>query len=59
VECPFPRLGDTAPGRARRRAYHQFRTKDEILIALAARELARLEDALEEAEAEQCRPRAR
>jgi AcrR family transcriptional regulator len=39
--------------------YHQFRTKDEIVFALAARELARLEDALEAAEAEQCRPRAR
>lgn len=39
--------------------YHQFRTKHDIVIALAARELARLEYALETAEAEQCRPRAR
>jgi AcrR family transcriptional regulator len=31
--------------------YHQFKTKDEIIIAVAEMELARLEDALEAAEA--------
>ncbi len=39
--------------------YHQFKTKEEIVIALTERELGRLDDALEEAEAEQSRPRAR
>ena len=33
--------------------YHQFKTKDEIVIAVAEMELARLEDALEAAEAEE------
>jgi AcrR family transcriptional regulator len=33
--------------------YHQFNTKDEIIIAVAEMELARLEDALEAAEAEE------
>ena len=32
--------------------YHQFKTKDEIIIAVAEMELAKLEDALEAAEAE-------
>jgi AcrR family transcriptional regulator len=39
--------------------YHQFKTKDEIVIALTERELGRLDDALEAAEAELSRPRAR
>jgi AcrR family transcriptional regulator len=39
--------------------YHQFNTKDEIIIAVAEMELARLEDALEAAEALECRLEAR
>src|ERR1700754_4782195 len=39
--------------------YHQFKTKDEIIIAVAEMELARLEDALEAAEALDCRIEAR
>jgi AcrR family transcriptional regulator len=39
--------------------YHQFKTKDEIVIAMTDRELGRLEPALEAAEAEARRPRAR
>ena len=39
--------------------YHQFKTKDEIIIAVAEMELARLEDALEDAEAAEDRPQAR
>jgi AcrR family transcriptional regulator len=39
--------------------YHQFKTKDEIVIALTERELGRLDDALEAAEAEESPPRAR
>jgi AcrR family transcriptional regulator len=39
--------------------YHQFKTKEEIVIALTERELGRLDEALEAAEAEQSRPRAR
>ena len=39
--------------------YHQFKTKDEIVIAMTERELGQLEPALEAAEAEQLRPRAR
>lgn len=39
--------------------YHQFKTKDEIVIALTVRELGRLEDTLEAAEAEPDRTRAR
>jgi AcrR family transcriptional regulator len=39
--------------------YHQFKTKEEIVIALTERELGGLEDALEAAEAEKSRPRAR
>lgn len=39
--------------------YHQFKAKDEIVIALTERELAGLEEALEAAEAEQSQPRAR
>jgi AcrR family transcriptional regulator len=33
--------------------YHQFKTKEEIVIALTERELGRLDDALEAAEAEE------
>lgn len=39
--------------------YHQFKTKEEIVIALTERELGGLEEALENAEAEQSQPRAR
>lgn len=39
--------------------YHQFNTKDEIIIAVAEMELARLEDALEAAESLDCRNEAR
>jgi AcrR family transcriptional regulator len=39
--------------------YHQFKTKDEIIIAVAEMELARLEEALEAAEALDCRTEAR
>ena len=39
--------------------YHQFKTKDEIIIAVTEMQLARLEDALEDAEATEDRPQAR
>jgi AcrR family transcriptional regulator len=39
--------------------YHQFKTKEEIVIALTERELGGLEEALEAAEAEQSQSRAR
>jgi AcrR family transcriptional regulator len=39
--------------------YHQFKTKEEIVIALTERELGGLEEALEAAEAEDHPPRAR
>ena len=39
--------------------YYQFKTKDEIVIALTERQLAGLEDVLEAAEAEPSRLRAR
>ena len=39
--------------------YHQFKTKEEIVIALTERELGGLEEALEAAEIEQSQPRAR
>src|SRR5262249_38201892 len=39
--------------------YHQFRTKDDIVVAVAEAELARLETALEAAEAESAPARAR
>src|SRR3984893_14301407 len=39
--------------------YHQFKTKDEIIIAVTEMQLARLEDALEDAEAVEDRPQAR
>ena len=38
--------------------YHQFNTKDEIILAVAEADLARLEVAIEAAEAEPSRPRA-
>jgi AcrR family transcriptional regulator len=39
--------------------YHQFKTKDEIVIAVTELQLARLEEAVEEAEAADDRPQAR
>ena len=48
-----------AVGVTKAAVYHQFRTKEEIVIALTERELARLDDALEAAEAETSAPRAR
>ena len=39
--------------------YHQFKTKDELVIAVAEMELARLEDALQAAESEPDRIRGR
>jgi AcrR family transcriptional regulator len=39
--------------------YHQFKTKDEIIIAVTEMQLARLEDALEDAEAAEDQPQAR
>jgi AcrR family transcriptional regulator len=39
--------------------YHQFKTKDEIIIAVTEMQLARLEDVLEDAEATVDRPKAR
>jgi AcrR family transcriptional regulator len=39
--------------------YHQFKTKDEIIVAVTEMQLARLEDALEDAEAAEDRPQAR
>jgi AcrR family transcriptional regulator len=39
--------------------YRQFKTKEEIVIAITEREMSRLEDALEAAEAEGRGPRAR
>ncbi|HZQ30401.1 MAG TPA: helix-turn-helix domain-containing protein [Mycobacterium sp.] len=48
-----------AVGVTKAAVYHQFKTKDEIVIALTERELDRLADALEAAEAEEDRVRAR
>ena len=39
--------------------YHQFKTKDEIIVAVTEMQLARLEDALEDAEAAEDQPQAR
>jgi AcrR family transcriptional regulator len=36
--------------------YRQFKTKEEIVIAITEREMSRLEDALEAAEAQRARP---
>lgn len=48
-----------AVGVTKAAVYHQFKTKDEIVLAIIETELGRLEPALEAAEAEECRPRAR
>ncbi len=48
-----------AVGVTKAAVYHQFRTKEEIVIALTERELGRLDDALVAAEAEASPPRAR
>lgn len=48
-----------AVGVTKAAVYHQFNTKEEIVIALTERELGRLDDALEATEAEESRPRAR
>jgi AcrR family transcriptional regulator len=51
-------IADTV-GVTKAAVYHQFKTKDEIVIALTERELGRLDDALSAAEAEASPPRAR
>ena len=48
-----------AMGVTKAAVYRQFKTKEEIVIAITERELAYLEDALEAAEAEEDRIRAR
>ena len=48
-----------AMGVTKAAVYRQFKTKEEIVIAITERELGFLEDALEAAEAEQNRLRAR
>jgi AcrR family transcriptional regulator len=48
-----------AVGVTKAAVYHQFRTKEEIVVALTERELGGLEEALEAAEAEDHPPRAR
>ena len=48
-----------AMGVTKAAVYRQFRTKDEIVIALTERELGTLEEALEAAEAERSASRAR
>jgi AcrR family transcriptional regulator len=48
-----------AMGVTKAAVYRQFKTKEEIVIAITERELGSLEDAVEAAEAERCRPRAR
>jgi AcrR family transcriptional regulator len=48
-----------AMGVTKAAVYRQFKTKEEIVIAITEREMGRLEDALEAAEAEEHRPRAR
>ena len=48
-----------AVGITKAAVYHQFRTKDDIVIAVTERELGRLLPALEEAEAHSGRPEAR
>ena len=54
----LPMIAD-AVGVTKAAVYHQFRTKEELVIALTERELGRLDDALEAAEAEESRARAR
>lgn len=51
-------IADTV-GVTKAAVYRQFKTKDEIVIAVTEMQLARLEDALEAAEAEPNRSRAR
>ncbi|OBI83538.1 TetR family transcriptional regulator [Mycobacterium sp. E740] len=48
-----------AMGVTKAAVYRQFKTKEEIIIAITEREMSRLEDALEAAEAEADGPRAR
>lgn len=48
-----------AVGITKAAVYHQFRTKEQIVIAVTERELGRLEPALEEAESFQDGPQAR
>jgi AcrR family transcriptional regulator len=48
-----------AMGVTKAAVYHQFKTKDEIIIAVTEMQLARLEAALEDAEAADDRPQAR
>ena len=48
-----------AMGVTKAAVYRQFKTKDDIVLALTERELARLEPALEAAEAEESAIRAR
>ena len=48
-----------AVGVTKAAVYHQFKTKEQIVIALTERELGRLEEALEAAEAHNHRTRAR
>ena len=48
-----------AVGVTKAAVYHQFKTKDEIVLAAAEADMARLEAALEAAEAEHGRPQAR
>jgi AcrR family transcriptional regulator len=48
-----------AMGVTKAAVYHQFPTKEEIVIAVLEDDLAQLESALERAEAEEGRPRAR
>lgn len=48
-----------AVGVTKAAVYRQFKTKDEIIIAVTEMQLARFEDALEAAEAQENRPRAR
>ena len=48
-----------AVGVAKAAIYYRFKTKDEIIIAVTASQLAKLEDALEHAEAAENRTQAR
>ena len=48
-----------AVGVTKAAVYYQYRTKEEIVIALTERELGRLEEALDAAEAEEFQPRVR
>ena len=48
-----------AMGVTKAAVYHQFKTKDEIVIAVTEMQLARLEQLLQDAEAAEDRPQAR